>query len=110
MFAIAVRNWDEGTPLSEVAELSADMTENWMQPWRDAAPNSGAYASESDVTEPNFKQSFYGTEKYARLLALKKRIDPTGLFYANLAVGSDEWYVEGQYPGLPTQNGRLCRV
>lgn len=58
----------------------------------------------------DWQQSFYGNDTYKRLLALKQKIDPTGLFYAHKGVGSEDWYVTGQLEGLPTQNGRLCRV
>ncbi|KPM34260.1 hypothetical protein AK830_g12319 [Neonectria ditissima] len=110
MFAISVINWDEGSSWSTIAQRSKLLTNEWMKPWRDVTPGSGTYASESDVTEPNFKQSFYGTAKYARLLDIKNQVDPSGLFYALQGVGSDAWYVTGQVDGVPTQNGRLCRV
>ncbi|KAI8293636.1 FAD-linked oxidoreductase ZEB1 [Colletotrichum sp. SAR11_240] len=110
MFAISVIGWPVGSSMEVAAERSKLLTNEWMQPWRDVTPGGGGYASEGDVTEPDFKQSFYGTEKYARLLAFKQKIDPNGVFYANLGVGSDDWYVTRQLDGLPTQNGRLCRV
>ncbi|KAF7556408.1 hypothetical protein G7Z17_g1471 [Cylindrodendrum hubeiense] len=110
MFAISVINWDEGSSWDVIAQKSKLLTNDWMKPWRDASPGSGTYASESDVTEPDFKQSFYGTAKYARLLSIKNQVDPTDLFYAHKGVGSDEWYITGQIDGVPTQNGRLCRV
>ncbi|RMJ17573.1 hypothetical protein CDV36_002767 [Fusarium kuroshium] len=109
MFVISWVTWAADTPLQRIAELSKELTEVWMQPWRDAAPDSGAYASEGDVTEPEFQKSFYGS-KYARLYQIKKKYDPRGLFYAQVGVGSEDWYVEGQIEGLPTQNGRLCSV
>ncbi|KAL0936090.1 restculine oxidase [Colletotrichum truncatum] len=109
MFAVSVIQWPAGSSMEVAAEKSKTLTNQWMQPWRDVTPGGGGYASECDVTEPDFKQSLYGTEKYARLLALKTKIDPTGLFYANLGVGSDGWHITGQLDGLPTQNGRLCR-
>jgi hypothetical protein len=110
MFAISVINWPEGSSWSHIAQESKKLTNEWMKPWRDVSPGSGAYASESDVTEPDFKQSFYGTAKYNRLLSIKDDVDPTGLFYALQAVGSDRWYITNQIDGVPTQNGKLCRV
>jgi hypothetical protein len=65
--------------------------------------------SEADINEPNFQQAFYGTN-YDRLYSLKQKYDPWGLFYAPTAVGSENWYIAGQDPNLPTQNGRLCHV
>ncbi|KAH7212055.1 hypothetical protein DER44DRAFT_895045 [Fusarium oxysporum] len=96
MWAISVIDYPEGSSWDLVAEK---MT-----------PGGGAYASEADVTEPNFQQSFYGTDKYKRLLSIKEKVDPYGLFYALQGVGSERWYVTDQVDGIPTQNGRLCRI
>jgi FAD/FMN-containing dehydrogenase len=46
---------------------------------RSGLPGSGAYWSESDVLEPQWQSSFWGS-KYARLQAIKAKEDPTGLF------------------------------
>ncbi|KAL8292246.1 hypothetical protein RQP46_001712 [Phenoliferia psychrophenolica] len=43
---------------------------------RDISPQSGAYLSESALHEPNWQESFWGRDNYARLSALKKRFDP----------------------------------
>ncbi|OBT52948.1 hypothetical protein VE04_06719 [Pseudogymnoascus sp. 24MN13] len=77
-----------------IAVQSERLTMDWLGRWRD----------------PDVQQSFYGDSKYPRLYALKKKMDPYGLFYAPTAVGSEDWYVTDQIEWLPTQNGRLCRV
>lgn len=63
---------------------------------------------EADTEEPDPQWSFYGNN-YNMLLILKDKRDPWGLFYAVTMVGSERWVVEGT-GGLPTQQGRLCRV
>ncbi|KAF4973619.1 hypothetical protein FSARC_159 [Fusarium sarcochroum] len=110
MWAISVIDFPEGSPWDVISEKGETLTNEWMKPWRDVTPGGGAYASEADVTEPNFEQSFYGAEKYAKLLSIKDKVDPSGLFYAHQGVGSARWYVTDQRDGVPTQNGRLCRV
>ncbi|KAJ9427164.1 hypothetical protein FOXG_04017 [Fusarium oxysporum f. sp. lycopersici 4287] len=110
MWAISVIDYPEGSSWDVVAEKSKTLTNDWMKPWREVTPGGGAYASEADVTEPNFQQSFYGTDKYKRLLSIKEKVDPYGLFYALQGVGSERWYVTDQVDGIPTQNGRLCRI
>lgn len=88
-----------------------NLTNDWLQSLRDANPGAGAYASEADILEPNWQQSFYGNDTYGRLYRFKEQVDPTGLFYAHNGVGSEGWYVTSKpVEGLPTQNGRLCRV
>ena len=108
LHAITAAQWTETTSNAEIISLSNDLTNNIMSQWRAVSPGAGAYMSESDISEPNFQQAFYGTN-YARLLSIKKKFDPWGVFYAPTAVGSEEWVVKTS-SGLPDQNGRLCRA
>jgi hypothetical protein len=89
-----------------------DRLQEWMQTWRDITPGSGAYMNEGDMQEPDWKSSFYGTN-YPRLLEVKRKWDPYGVFWAISGVGSDEWVVQGSgggRDGLYTQDGRMCRA
>ena len=86
-----------------------EFTDKIMGPLRKISPNGGEYGNEADPWNPNWKQDFWG-ENYAKLLTLKKKWDPTGLFYVHHGVGSDEWVVNGGYHGIPTQDGKLCRA
>ncbi len=97
-----------GITAKEARELDA-RAKRYIDLWRAVTPGAGAYMNEGDPTEPNWQQSFYG-RNYARLLDIKKRVDPWGLFWAQTTVGSEEWEVKtlDGYPG--SQNGRLCRV
>lgn len=83
--------------------------QGFMQGWRDVSPGAGAYLSEGDPGEPEWQRSFYGAH-YERLLAIKREVDPWGVFWATTTVGSEAWEVRSQdgYPG--SQNGRLCRT
>jgi hypothetical protein len=85
-----------------------DRLNSFVNKWREASPGSGAYMNEADTEEPNFQQSFFGNN-YGKLEDIKENRDPWELFYAVTMVGSDGWFVEGTQ-GLPTQQGRLCRV
>jgi hypothetical protein len=96
----------ETTPEQQISQQKRLM--QYAQKWRDASPTSGAYMNEANTEEPNFRQAFYGGN-YGRLLEIKRTTDPWWVFYAVTGVGSDEWIVEGTR-GLPTQQGRLCRV
>ena len=51
------------------------------------------------MDEPNFQSSFYGT-LYQKLYAIKQKYDPTGVFYAKTAVGSED-YIENS-------DGSIC--
>lgn len=61
----------------------------------------GAYLNEGDFNQPNWQSAFYGVN-YQKLLGIKDRYDPRGLFYARTAVGSERW--------IEREDGRLCRA
>ncbi|KAL2757706.1 hypothetical protein ACRALDRAFT_1074639 [Sodiomyces alcalophilus JCM 7366] len=108
LHAITAAAWDEGTSPEDQSAAAWELTNVITERWRQVSPGAGAYMSEGDPAEPNFQQSFYG-DKYAQLAAIKRSYDPTGTFYTHTGVGSEEWFITGQDPNIPTQNGRLCR-
>jgi len=108
MYAIIGSAWGPGAQIEEVEAVSKKVTFDWMERLRVVSPGSGGYLNEGDIMEPNFQQAFYG-ENYARLLKIKKEVDPSGLFWAPTAVGSEDWYVADQEEWLTLQTGRLCR-
>jgi len=50
-----------------------------MRILRDATPGAGSYVNEADYFEPDWQRSFWG-ENYDRLLAIKRKYDPDGVF------------------------------
>jgi hypothetical protein len=67
----------------------------------EATPGMGTYINEGDFRQPNWKDVFYGAN-YDKLLSIKQKWDPEGLFYCTVAVGSDNWVV--------SEDGRLCKA
>ena len=59
-----------------------------------AAPEAGAYVSESDYFQPNWQAAYWGAN-YPRLLAAKRKYDPQGLFFVHHGVGSEAWSADG---------------
>lgn len=57
-------------------------------------PNASSYLAESDYFEANWQKSFWG-ENYPRLLSVKTKYDPTGLFFVHHGVGSEAWSDDG---------------
>jgi FAD/FMN-containing dehydrogenase len=65
-----------------------------MSPLRKLAPSPGAYVAESNFFEETWQESFWGPN-YAKLLAIKDKYDPDGLFFGHHGVGSERWSADG---------------
>lgn len=104
--AMHAQGWDSGPAIGSVAtqKKNYERFNRYFQPWRDVSPDAGSYMGEADPAEPDWQQSFYG-ENYDRLLEIKNKVDPSGLFWAQTAVGSEGWAVKNG--GWPTQNVSL---
>ncbi|ORY01670.1 FAD binding domain-containing protein [Clohesyomyces aquaticus] len=106
---IAINPVPANATADQLAAGSAKLTNTILGPLRDITPNGGAYANEADIAEPDWQKSFWGSN-YERLLSIKKKWDPTDLFYVHHGVGSEGWVVNDGERGVQTQDGKLCRV
>ena len=61
---------------------------------RDVVPDAGSYVSEASFADPDWRRRSF-RENYPRLLAVKRRYDPDGLFTTHHGVGSEEWSADG---------------
>ena len=61
---------------------------------RKRLPATGSYVSEGDFFDAAWQDSFWGPN-YARLLAVKDKYDPDGLFVVHHGVGSERWSADG---------------
>ncbi|CAF3524157.1 unnamed protein product [Fusarium graminearum] len=77
------------------------ITEVYMPQIIAVTPGSGTYMNEADFNQPNWKETFYGTN-YDRLLTIKKKWDPKSLFYNWRGVNSEVWNV--------ANDGRMCKA
>jgi len=55
---------------------------------REATPGAGTYVNEADYFQPGWQREFWG-ENYDRLLAIKRKYDPDGVFHCHHCVGSE---------------------
>ena len=64
---------------------------------RALVPGAGSYVSEAGFDDPDWQKHSFG-ENYPRLLAVKRRYDPEGLFTTHHGVGSEWWSQDGFTP------------
>lgn len=86
---IYTTGWEKGVP-SYIKRRHALAVSQAADPIRKITPGGGAYMNEADVREPNWQQSFWGDENYARLSVIKKRYDPDNVFHCWKCIGWDE--------------------
>ncbi|KAF2269613.1 FAD binding domain-containing protein [Lojkania enalia] len=91
-FSISILNmplratWDEKKAAEEL------LTDQVDGPLRAASPNGAAYVNEGNLEEPNWQQTYWGSN-YPKLFDLKKKWDPKGVFYARTTPGTEQWEV-----------------
>ena len=64
---------------------------------RDLVPDVGSYVSEAGFADPDWQRHSFGPN-YKRLLQVKRRYDPDGLFVTHHGVGSEAWSQDGFTP------------
>jgi FAD/FMN-containing dehydrogenase len=58
------------------------------------APGAGAYSIESSFHQKEWQKAYWG-DNYPRLLSVKKKYDPDGLFIIHHGPGSEDWSADG---------------
>lgn len=61
---------------------------------RTVTGETGAYVSESNYFEKDFQRAYWGSN-YPRLVKIKTKYDPHGLFFVHNGVGSEQWSADG---------------
>lgn len=101
--ALAIMSYSSDKPqmgkskMSEDVEKKVDDIYKAMSMIQNLAPNAGTYANEADYFQKDWQKVFWG-DNYSRLLNIKNKYDPQGLFYCHHCVGSEYW-----------QEGGMCK-
>jgi FAD/FMN-containing dehydrogenase len=98
---IVARGWAPGSSEDVQTAVRSDITYHKVGAMEMQAPDTGVYMNEADRLDPNWQTNFYG-KHYKRLLEIKQRRDPGGVFYCPTCVGSAAWKED--------EMGRLCKV
>ncbi len=77
-----------------VARREAEAVTAAMDEFRKLLPRVGSYVWETDYFQPHWQEAFWG-ENYDRLLSVKGKYDPDGLFFLHHGVGSEDWSGDG---------------
>ncbi|KAI0101445.1 FAD/FMN-containing isoamyl alcohol oxidase MreA [Hypoxylon sp. NC0597] len=99
LFSATLGNYINYTHWDVTVARQRAITDDLLPQLEALTPNGGAYLNEGDVNQPDFQKTFYG-DHYDRLLQIKTKYDPKGIFYAQTAVGSERWKQD--------LDGRLC--
>jgi hypothetical protein len=81
-------------PNEAVGRHAAGRVGSCMNELRALVPEPGAYVSESNFFEKDWQHAYWGAN-HARLAQIKKKYDPSGLFFVHNGVGSEEWSADG---------------
>jgi FAD/FMN-containing dehydrogenase len=65
-----------------------------IAPLKALAAQPASYVNETDYFQTDWQRAFWGNN-YARLIKVKDRYDPNGLFFVHHGVGSEAWSADG---------------
>ncbi|TFK27133.1 FAD binding domain-containing protein [Coprinopsis marcescibilis] len=89
-FTITLYEQPFGTSWEEKMAGEKYLTDIVDGPLRAASPYGAAYVNEGNLAEPNWQTAYWG-DNYPRLLELKQKWDPLGVFYARTTPGTENW-------------------
>jgi hypothetical protein len=105
------RNWPY-LNITARLEIGSALRSTHVPALKALQPDSGAYINEADPTNLDWKNDYYGTN-YKRLLQVKHKWDPEGVFWCKPCVGWDEWVPQNWIrtgEGIGQDVMRLCKA
>ena len=84
----------DGSPQMAQARERAQRVAAAAEALRTIAPGAGSYVNECDYFLADWQRAQWG-DNYPRLVDIKRRYDPKGLFFVHHGVGSEGWSADG---------------
>ncbi|KAG0237811.1 hypothetical protein BGW42_008432 [Actinomortierella wolfii] len=81
--------WSDGISAKDEMNIKRSLTKA-IGRLRAITPGFGTYINEANPDEPDWQESFFSAN-YPRLLEIKRKYDPHGLFVCRKCVGSEDW-------------------
>ncbi|ROT43662.1 isoamyl alcohol oxidase [Sodiomyces alkalinus F11] len=91
-FVISIVPVPVDASLEKKAELQDLLTNTVDAALREAGPEGFTYINEADPYQPNWQEAFWG-DVYERLVCIRRKWDPNGVFYSIATPGTEDWEV-----------------
>ncbi|KAI1391724.1 FAD-binding domain-containing protein [Hypoxylon trugodes] len=91
-FIIVILPIPDGATWAQKEDFQYVLTNIQDAALREAGPNGCSYVSENDPYQSNWQVHFWG-EEYPKLIEIRKKWDPSGVFYAVSTPGTEDWEV-----------------
>lgn len=101
VMSLYVLPWSFEVPFADMVATQDYITTVVMPIVESATPGAGAYINEANYLQEDWQEVFYGSN-YPELLVVKKKYDPTGIFFNEVGVGSEIWKIG--------DDGRMCEA
>lgn len=99
--ALVIMTWPWENNAKELMDTKVKLFAEELSPLLiEVAPESASYSNEADMFMKEWRKEMYGPN-WTRLLAIKEKYDPDGVFWSLHTPGADNWSVDA--------NGRMCR-
>ncbi|MGH7987631.1 MAG: FAD-dependent oxidoreductase [Candidatus Binataceae bacterium] len=81
-------------PAVAKGRAAAQRIDQCVNQLRAVTGQSGSYVNETNYFEKGWQQAFWG-DNYSRLVQIKQKYDPDGLFFVHHGVGAEQWSADG---------------
>lgn len=102
MNALVIMTWPWQNAEKELMQQKVDLFAEELSPLLiDVAPDGGSYSNEADTFMPQWRHEMYG-DNWEKLLKVKDKWDPEGVFFSRHTPGADKWRIN-------LDTGRMCK-